>query len=112
MKHKVPHDLDTAHARRVTDHALQAYSDRFSEYNPQVSWTNDKEAVVSFKAKGVTLKGTFEILEDAISMDMEVPFILKMFKKKAIDVIEREIKEWIQRAKNGELDAEVEAENG
>lgn len=103
MKHTVPHDLDHEKARLVTDKALLAYKERFSEFNPEVRWQADDRAEVEFRAKGVTMKGTFELLPGAIAVDMDVPFVFKVFKKKAIDVVEREIREWIDRAKRGEL---------
>lgn len=104
MQHKVPHDLDQEHARRVTDKALEAYKDRFSEYNPEIRWHGDDKAEVEFRAKGVSMKGTFQLLAGAIAIDMEVPFVFKVFRKKAIDVVDREIRTWIERAKKGELD--------
>lgn len=103
MKHSVPHDLDPEQARLVTDKALHAYKERFAEYNPEVRWQDDTHAEVQFKAKGVTLKGMFELLPGKIAMEMDVPFVFKLFQKKAIEVVEREIQEWIGRAKRGEL---------
>lgn len=103
MKHSVPHDLDPEQARLVTDKALHAYKERFSDYCPEVCWQDDSHAEVKFKAKGVTLKGKFELLPGQINMDMDVPFVFKLFQKKAIEVVEREIREWIGRAKRGEL---------
>lgn len=104
MKHMVSHDLDSDQARLVTDKALSAYKERFSEFNPEVTWQADDKAEVAFKAKGVTMKGNFELLPGAISIDMEVPFVFKLFKQKAIDVVEREIRKWIEKAKSGELE--------
>ena len=103
MKHTVPHDLDHEKARLVTDKALEAYKARFSEFNPEVRWHGDERAEVEFRAKGVTMKGNFELLPGAINIDMDVPFVFKLFQKKAIDVVEREIRDWIGRAKRGEL---------
>jgi hypothetical protein len=103
MKHTVPHDLDLDTAKKVTDKALESYRERFAEYNPVVTWTEDCKAEVAFKAKGVTLKGLFCLTQDAIEMDMEVPFVLRLFQKKAVDVVEREILTWIDKAKKGEL---------
>ena len=103
MKHSVPHDLDLERARVVTDKALDAYKERFAEFNPTVSWQGDRHAEVQFKAKGVTLLGKFELEDDRINIDMQVPMLLRMFQKKAVDVVEREIKKWIEKAKAGEF---------
>jgi hypothetical protein len=103
MKHTVPHDLPFELARKAADAALQNYKARFPEYDPQVTWNNERTAEVALKAKGISLKGVFEILPDAVAMDMEVPLLLRPFKQKALDVIEEQIREWITKAKNGQL---------
>lgn len=103
MKHSVPHDLPLDLAKKATDAALQAYRARFPDYDPQVTWTSDKTAEVTFKALGKTMTGTFEILDRAIDMDLEVPLLMRPFKSKAIEVVEEKIRDWIDRAKRGEL---------
>ena len=66
-----------------------------------MSWTTEHSAEVSFKAKGVTLKGGFEIADKSIDIEMDVPLLLRPFRQKAIDVVEEQIKEWIGKAKSG-----------
>ena len=90
-------------ARKAADAALEAYATRFAEFAPQITWTGDRTAEVAFKAKGMTLKGTFEIRDDAIDMDMEVPLLLRPFRQKALDVVEGKVQEWIDKARRGEL---------
>lgn len=103
MKHAVPHDLSIDAAKQAASAALAAYQQRFADYNPTITWVNETLAEVNFKAKGVTMKGSFEILPDRIEMDMEVPFLLRMFRQKAIDVVEGEITKWVTKAKTGQL---------
>lgn len=103
MKHSVPHDLSLELAKKAADAALQAYKARFSEYDPQITWVNDRLAEVNFRAKGLTMKGSFEIKETAVDMDMEVPLLLRPFKNKALEVIEEQIQKWIDKARRGEL---------
>lgn len=103
MKHSVPHDLSLELAKKAADAALQAYSARFAEYDPQVVWVNDRLAEVTFSVKGLSMKGTFEIMDTAVDMDMEVPFLLRPFKNKALEVIEQQIIQWIDKARRGEL---------
>jgi hypothetical protein len=103
MKHLVPHDLPFELARKAADHALQSYRTRYPEYDPQVTWSDEKTAQVALKAKGISLRGIFEILPDAVAMDMEVPLLLRPFKSKALEVIEDQIRLWIDKAKAGEL---------
>ena len=103
MKHTVPHDLPFELAKKAADNALQAYRTRFPEFDPQVTWRDERTAHVAFKAKGMSISGVFEIMGDCVAMDMEVPLLLRPFKSKALDVIEGQIREWIDKAKRGEL---------
>lgn len=103
MKHSVPHDLDQDTARRVADKAWESYSQRFADYDPQIRWVDDRHAQVSFQAKGIKLKGALDIQPSAIDLDLDVPLLLRPFRKKAISVIDEEVRWWIGKAKAGEV---------
>ena len=103
MKHSVPHDLPLALAKKAADAALQSYKARFAEYDPQISWVAEQLAEVTFRVKGLSMKGSFEIKDSVIDMDMEVPLLLRPFKSKALEVIEEQIRKWIDKARAGEL---------
>ena len=104
MKHVVKHDLDQATAKKAAEKAWEAYSEKYAKYHPKATWTSDTHADIQFSVKGMTLKGALDLEPKGIAMDLEVPFVLRVFKKQAIDVIEREIQKWIDKAKAGELD--------
>lgn len=106
MKHSVRHDLDQETARKVARHALEGYAKQFAQYDPELSWLGPDAAQVSFSAKGLTVKGKFDLLPGEIAIDLSVPFALKLFQGKAIKVVEQEIREWVDKAKKGELDDE------
>lgn len=103
MKHVVVHDLDAETAKKVAQAAFDSYKARFAEYKPTVAWANDKRADISFNVKGVTLKGGVDVNPSSFDLDLDVPFLLKPFKGKAISVIEEEIRKWIGKAKAGEV---------
>jgi hypothetical protein len=103
MKHRVPHDLGLDAARKATEAAWNAYSQRFAKYSPTCTWTTPQRAEIGFTAKGVKLGGTIEVLPDGIDLDLDVPLLLRPFKNTAISVIEQEINKWVQKSKNGEL---------
>ena len=103
MKHSVPHDLSPDLAKQAARSALDSYAKRFAEYSPKVNWTQENRADIAFSVKGVNLSGFLEVGDKAIDMDLDVPFLLRPFKSKAMGVIEGEIKEWIGKAKNGAL---------
>ena len=104
MKHVIQHGLSLELAKKATRKALETYQERFAEYNPQVDWKGEDKATVAFGVKGVNLNGDIDINDKDIALDMSVPFLLKPFQKKAVAVVDKAIREWIDRAKNGELD--------
>jgi hypothetical protein len=103
MDHRVSHDLDFETAKRVTNKAFESYSERFSNYSPTLDWVTEQKAKITFTAKGVSLDGNITLHEGAIEMGLDVPFIFKPFKKKAIQIIEDEIQKWIDKARAGEI---------
>jgi hypothetical protein len=105
MKHQIAHDLDESTAKQVADRAFEAYKKRFVDYQPRMKWTSDKDATIEFSVKGLKLAGSIGIRPRAIELDLDVPFVFRLFKSKAIDVIEREVRNWIDKAKRGELTA-------
>ena len=103
MKHEIHHGLSPDLAKKAIDKAMEAYSARFAEYNPSFRWVTDNKGELGFKAKGVSVDGTIEIAGAKILVDLDVPFLLRIFKGKAIDVIDREVKKWVEKARNGEI---------
>ena len=103
MKHSVSHSLGKELASKAAKAAFDTYAQKFAEYNPQTTWKSDEQAEVSFSAKGMSLKADVQVTDSSIDVDMSVPFLMKPFQGKAIDLIDRTVKEWIEKAKNGEL---------
>ena len=103
MKHSVPHDLGKETAKKAVLAAFASYAERFAKYEPTATWVTDDRATVSFSAKGMTLKGAIEVRPTSVDLDVDIPFLLRPFKDRAIAPIEREIGKWIDKAKRGEL---------
>ncbi|MFP4598892.1 MAG: polyhydroxyalkanoic acid system family protein [Persicimonas sp.] len=104
MKHSIEHGLDKDLARKATRKAFESYEKRFAKYNPTSEWVTEDKANVGFSAKGINVEGAIEITDDDVVLEMDVPFILKPFRKKAVGVIDDEIQEWIAKAKRGEIE--------
>ncbi|HEY5959312.1 MAG TPA: polyhydroxyalkanoic acid system family protein [Polyangiaceae bacterium] len=100
MKHEIPHDLGQAKAREITDKALEAYRVRFAEYDPKLNWKTERSAEIGCTIKGMKIGGSIEVSERAITLDIDVPFLLRPFKGMAVDVIEGEIRKWLTQAKS------------
>ncbi|MFT3768111.1 MAG: polyhydroxyalkanoic acid system family protein [Minicystis sp.] len=103
MKHVIQHDLDTATAKKAADRAFAEYKSRYPEYRPELSWVSESKADVAFNAKGVKLNGAMQIDPGSIALELDVPFLFRPFQKKALEVIEREVRVWLDKAKNGGL---------
>ncbi len=103
LKHEIHHGLSLELARKAIDKAMEAYSVRFADYNPDFQWISETKGNLGFKAKGVKVAGEIEIAGPNILVDLEVPFLLRIFKGKAIEVIDREVKKWVEKARAGEI---------
>lgn len=104
MKHEIHHGLSLELAKKAIDKAMEAYSARFADYSPSFDWTSETKASLGFKARGVTVAGEIEIAGPKVLVDLEVPLLLRIFKGRAMDVIDQEVKKWIEKARAGELD--------
>lgn len=103
MKHEVAHDLPVPLAKKAVNKAFESYSQRFAEYKPTMEWVDDRHATAGFSVKGIKLKGAFEVREKAIGLELDVPFVFRVFKNQALGVIEKEVRAWVAKAKAGEL---------
>lgn len=103
MKHAVKHDLGPDVAKKVAVAAFDTYKVKFAKYSPTASWTSNDHCNIGFTAKGISLKGTLDLVPGAIELDLDVPFLLRPFQGKALGLIEAEIREWIGKAKAGQI---------
>ena len=103
MQHRIPHGLDHELARRATRAALESYRERFAGHEPGGVWNTLDHGTIWFKAAGLRLEGTIEVTDEAILLDLEVPLVFRPIRKLALEVIEREVEAWIERARHGEL---------
>jgi hypothetical protein len=103
MKHEIHHGLSAELVRRAVTKAMESYATRFAEFNPRFSWVSDTKGELGFRAKGVSVTGELEIVGPKILVDIEVPLLLRVFRGKAIEVIDREVREWVEKARRGEL---------
>ena len=103
MKHVIAHDLDVSTAKKVAERAFAEYQHRYAKYDPHFRWATDHRAEVVFNAKGFTLEGKMEVGAREITLDLKVPLLLRPFKGRAMEIIDREVKRWLVRAHQGDL---------
>lgn len=104
MKHTIQTGLDLARSKKAIDKAMEAYKARFADYNPRYDWTSETRGEFGFKAKGVSLGGSIHVHDQKVDVDMDVPFLFRVFQGTAMKVIEDEVKVWVEKAKKGELE--------
>lgn len=98
MKHRVPHSLDQETARRVLREAADDYARRLADHGPSVRFVGSDRVDVHFAARGISLSGSVVLEPGAIVFDLEVPLLLRPFKRRAIAAVEREVRRWVARA--------------
>lgn len=104
MKHAVPHALPMNLVRRASDAALRSYQQQFPEYKPTATWVSDRRADVTFEVMGKKLQGGLDLTDRAVELELKVPMLMKPFASTALGVVEQEVKRWLDKARQGELD--------
>lgn len=102
--HKIHHGLELELAQRVSRKAIDVYTKKYSEYNPNVVWTSPTTATLAFNFKGTSIKGTANIVGPDLVLDFDVPWIVRMFLGAAVKMIDEEVQVWVKIAKEGKLD--------
>jgi hypothetical protein len=92
MKHVIHHNLDLNQSRSLAERAIAHYEKRFAKYEPKVRWIDDRRAEVRFNAKGISLTGNVELQPGAVAIDLDVPFLFRVFRGTAVRLLEAEFK--------------------
>ncbi|MCG8556250.1 MAG: polyhydroxyalkanoic acid system family protein [Proteobacteria bacterium] len=104
VTHDIPHDLVPELARRAAQKAVQSYKEGLSKYDVQADWVSDDRVELSFAVKGKRLHGAMTVRPNDLHLELDVPLLFRPFSKLAIGVIEREAREWIDKAQAGQLE--------
>jgi hypothetical protein len=103
MDYSVKHDLGKDKAKQVTEAAYNSYKERFAKYSPTADWVGPYSCDITFTAKGIKLRGNLSVTDTTVDMDLQVPLLLRPFKKMALGIVSDEIEKWIAKAKAGEI---------
>jgi hypothetical protein len=96
MRHTTPHGLALPDAVKMVRGALAEYEERFAAYGPMVDWLDGQRAQVAFKVSGVRLTGQIRITPDAVEIEMNPPLVFRLFRKRAVKIIDAEIKRLVE----------------
>lgn len=103
MEHAIKHGLSHDQAKATAKSAIDAYSQKLAKYSPKVAWQGDTKVSIAFTAKGISMEGGLSIEPDRFVISADIPFLMRPFKSKAVEVVEREAHNWIAKAKAGQL---------
>lgn len=103
MRHRVSHELSDEDAKQVVERAIAKYADRFTRFDVQGRWTDERTVVVGFAARGKRLEGTVRLETSAIVFEMDVPLLLRPFTGRATAKIDEHVARWVQKAKTGDI---------
>ncbi len=103
MRHTIEHDLGESRAKEVALAAWESNRKRFDKYGPSLEWKGDSVARIGFSAMGIRVEATITINPKSIDVELSVPLLLRPFKKRAVTVVEREVADWIAKAKQGAI---------
>ena len=105
MQHIIEHDLSPELAKKAAEKAADYYTQKWEKYDAKATWTSDTHVDITFNVKGVNVAATVDMQPGRAVIDMQkVPILLRPFKNKALDAVQRTLEKWIAKAKNGELD--------
>ncbi len=104
MEHTISHDVGRERAKKATLAAMDSYAAKYREYDPRATWTSDSTADVSMHVKGITLTGKLSIEDREIILTLDVPFLFRPVRARALAIVDREVESWLARAKAGEFD--------
>ena len=103
MKKVIPHDLDKAKAKKVIDKAVEAYADDAAQYSPDFKWINDSTAKLTLTVMRKQITADITLNDKDVTLDVTVPPAFKIFEKKALSLVDEEVKKWLKKAKAGAI---------
>lgn len=104
MRHTITHELPPETLRKTLEVALRSYQARFPTAQPALRWQNPDHAEISFSAKGMALRGVLLLRPGAVTLEMDLPLVLRPFRERAVRKVEAEVQKWFDRARAGTLE--------
>lgn len=104
MKYVAKHGMsDLGRMRIVIDKAYESYASRLSDFDPQIAWKSDREAVVSFSVMKKKLEARFLVDEQNVEISGDIPFLFRPFQGRIEKILGEEMEKWLAKERAGEL---------
>lgn len=111
MDHHITTDLDVPTTCKAIDKAFEEQQVKFPQYKPAFLWEGElvegqpRTGKFSFKpTPSMDIAGSLEVSTGKVLLKFgKLPFVVSMFKGKAISIVEKEVQIWVAKAKAGEI---------
>lgn len=98
-KRSFVHGLDFAAAKKVALRAMQDYQQRLKNYALTINWPTPDRADVSFTVLNTRMHGQILVTPSNIEICVDVPLQFKFFENMAVQVVAKEVKACVDKAK-------------
>lgn len=92
--------MTKAQTKEAVVKAMEIYSQKFEKASPTFHWIKEDVGQFAFSAKGMNMTGTIEVEDGQLSVEMNVPFLLKPMKGWALEIIQKEVQKWAEKIKS------------
>jgi hypothetical protein len=93
--HAIPYPLGSSAARDRIEQAFEHYRVRFAALDPTLTWETVEEGRVDVTLFGRRVVVRVAVGPQAIELEAEVPVWLRPFQARAVEVLEREARRWL-----------------
>lgn len=101
MKQTYSHGLGSrTKARAAVEQAFAHYQERFASHHPTITWQRDDQAELAFSVMGKQWTAKATVDDDALTIEGDIPFLMKPFEGKIREAVGKSVSQWIERAKN------------
>ncbi len=97
IEHAITHGLGAEKAKALVERTFAHYASRFERFEPRLSWTTPTTASFGFTAMGVALSGDLRVEAERFVVRLELPFLLRPFRDRAVERVEREVRALLAR---------------
>lgn len=98
VKHRITHSLSDEEAQRMLDAAFVHYRERYPRYQPTLIWHHPKRAELRVHVPGYELAARLSLHPHEVLIELDLPFLLRPFEKRARERIDREAAHWLSRS--------------
>jgi hypothetical protein len=101
MKHRIECPVGETAACEIIRAALERYAQRYQRFEPELSWSDAGHASFAFVVAGARVQGELVVAEGYIDVEVEAPWLLRIFRAEAVRRIDAEAEHLFSQAAAG-----------